>query len=98
MHRSNFWDMMWKVDWQKDKKYIVLRVLQYGTQSDFDELKSRYSITDIINIVKENYFNLDDLTRNFFNIKFWLNLPLNKTLNEITSWYSLRFKEKIFVE
>ncbi len=98
MHRSNFWDMMWKVDWEKDKKYIILRVVQYGTQSDFDELKIRYKIKEIINIVKDNYFNLDDLTRNFFNVKFGLNLPLNKTLNEITSGYSLRFKEKIFVE
>lgn len=98
MHKSNFWDKWWKVDWIKDKKYIILRVLQHGTQKDFDEIKKKYKISEILEVVKNNYYNLDDLTRNFFNIFYWLNLPLKKSLNEITSGYSLRFKEKIFVE
>ena len=98
MHRSNFWDKMWEVDRQKDRVYIVLRVCQFGTQKDFDELKKNYPIDEILTIVSDNQHNLDDLTRNFFNIKYGLHLPLKKNLNEITSGYSARFQEKIFVE
>jgi len=97
MHKSNFWDKLGKVDREKDKTYIILRVTQFGTQTDFLQLKKRYSDAEIKKVVKENYFNLDDLSRNFFNIKYKLHLPLKKTLNEITSGYSFRFKEKIFI-
>jgi hypothetical protein len=31
---------------------------------------------EILLVAKENYFNLDDLTRNFLNIKYGLDLPL----------------------
>lgn len=98
MHKSNFWDKMWKVDRQKDRIYIILRVSQFGTQKDFDELKKYYQIDEILTIIQDNHHNIDDLTRNFFNIKYGLNLPLKKNLNEITSGYSIRFQEKIFIE
>ncbi len=98
MHKSNFWDKNGEIDWNKDKTYIILRVSQYGTQDDFAQLKKKYTLSEILDVVKNNYYNLDDLTRNFFNQIYWLNLPLNKTLNEITSWYSLRFQEKIFTK
>ena len=52
---------------------------------------------EILLVAKQFYFNLDDLTRNFLNIKYGLDLPLKWTLNEITSGYSLRFQEEIFV-
>ena len=97
MHRSNFWDKMGEVDWVKDKVYIILRIAQFGTQQDFRELQKRYSAREIKEVIQEHYHNLDDLTRNFCNIKYKLHLPLKNTLNEITSGYSLRFKEKIFV-
>lgn len=98
MHSSLFRDKMGKVDEKKDKTYIILKTLQFGTQKDFEELKKRYTEKDIIIVVKKNYYNLDDLTRNFLNIKYKLHLPLIHSLNGITSWYSLRFKEKIFIE
>lgn len=89
---------MWNVDRQKDRVYIILRVSQFGTQKDFDKLKKYYPIDEILTIIQDNHHNLDDLTRNFFNIKYGLNLPLKKNLNEITSGYSIRFQEKIFIE
>jgi hypothetical protein len=97
MHKSNFRDKMWKVDREKDSVYIILKIAQFGTQNDYFELKKRYTDIKIKKVVQEHYYNLDDLTRNFFNIKYKLDLPLKKTLNEITSGYSLRFKEKIFI-
>ena len=85
MHTSLFWEKMGKVNWGKDKKYIILKTLQFGTEKDFNELKKKYTEKDIIEIVKKNYFNLDDLTRNFLNIKYKLHLPLIHNLNGITS-------------
>lgn len=97
MHKATLWDRFGKVDVNQDKVYTILRVLQFGTWSDFLELQKDYWMDEILLVAKENYFNLDDLTRNFLNIKYGLDLPLKWTLNEITSGYSLRFQEEIFV-
>lgn len=85
MHKSNFWDKMGEVDREKDKVYIILRVLQFGTQKDMKELKNRYSLEDILEVAKKYHYNLDNLTRNYLNLIYDLHLPLNTSLNEITS-------------
>lgn len=85
------------IDFKKDKEYVIEKILRFGDQKDFFELKNMYSIKEIISFVNKRYYNLDDITRNFFNTIYKTNLPLTKCRNEFTSNYSLRFKKKIFV-
>lgn len=96
MNTVLFRDKEGKIDKIRDKEYIIERVLKFGSQKDFDILKEWYSDKVIIQIAKQKYYNLDDLTRNYLNAMYDLHLPLTKSRNELTSRYSLRFKKKVF--
>jgi hypothetical protein len=42
MHKATLRDRFGKVDVNQDKVYTILRVLQFGTWSDFLELQKEY--------------------------------------------------------
>lgn len=89
MNNEIFREKKETLDKIKDKKYFILKVLQFWNEDDFKELKKRYGLSEILEIAEKHYTNLDDLTRNFLNIKYGLSLPLVKNINAITSRYSL---------
>jgi len=44
-----FWDVeVAKLDMERDKRYIIQRVLEYGTLSDWKTIKNGYGINTII--------------------------------------------------
>lgn len=96
MNTAIFRDKKGKIDKNADREYVIERVLKFGDQKDFDMLKKQYKQKEIIQVVKKNYCNLDDLTRNYLNIIYKIRLPLTRSRNELTSHYSLRFKREIF--
>lgn len=58
-----FWDIdRSKLDWEKHRAYIVERVLVYGLWSDWQQLRSRLSVTEIAELAKKfRYLNDKDL-------------------------------------
>nr|WP_129732211.1 hypothetical protein [Parabacteroides goldsteinii] len=62
-----FWDIdRNKLDWNKHRAYIVERVLEYGTLSDWKFLRSYMSIDEIASFAK-NFRQLDPKTLSFIS-------------------------------
>jgi hypothetical protein len=85
MNKALFREKSGNVDVQKDKEYIILKILNFGDVDDYEEMQKQYSKQEILSCIKEKYFNLDDLTRNYINHKWDLSLPLTGQRNEIIS-------------
>lgn len=46
--RATFWDVdLEKIDWQKGKRWAIQRVLEYGSESDYDEIVKFYGLDSI---------------------------------------------------
>jgi hypothetical protein len=71
-----FWDVdIKKLDIQKNKDFIISRVLEHGILKDIHELKKEYSSEEIKKVVKNNK-NISRKTATFWaNI---LNIPLKE--------------------
>jgi len=75
LDKTLFWDVKFKdLDYEKHANFIVGRVLNYGDESDYKEIKKEYGVRKIKRIARDiNYTNKK-------NINFWsfiLNIPIN---------------------
>ena len=82
--RHLLWDVdRNKLDLQKHKKFIIERVLKFGTPKEVRWLLATYAEADIIQVVKSSR-SLDKKTANFWAVHFaipseeilCLNMPL----------------------
>lgn len=75
LNKTLFWDTDYrKLDYKKHSSFVIERVLNYGDEKDYNELKKIYGLFKIKKIAKEiNYINRKNI--NFWSIIF--NIPLN---------------------
>lgn len=75
LNKNLFWDIEFRdLNYQKDDVFIVKRVLNYGNEKDYKEIKRVYGLQKIKNIAKKiDYINKKSV--NFWSIV--LNIPLN---------------------
>ncbi len=75
LSKGIFWDVDYKaLDYKKDEYFIVKRVLNYGDEKDWREIKRIYGISKIKELAKEVDF-IDWKTLNFWSLI--LNIPIN---------------------
>ena len=75
LNKSLFWDVNPdRLDWQKNKQFIIERTLQRGLTSEVETIFSVYCNEQIKEAVLKSR-TLDKKTANYFCIK--LNLPLS---------------------
>ena len=84
MNTTLFWDIdKNKLDFEKHKRFIIERILQYGLPNDIKWLLNKYAEKDIIKVVKQSK-NIDKKTANFWAIHFEISkkevLCLNRPL------------------
>lgn len=71
-----FWDVdKEKIDKEKNKNFIISRVLEYGTIDDVRNLMKNYTKNEIAEIVEKS-FNISKKTANFWGLI--LNIPKEK--------------------
>ena len=75
LDKTIFWDVDFKdLNYKKDAVFVIQKVLNYGDEKDYQEIKRVYSLKKIKAVAKEvNYINKKSL--NFWSIIF--NIPLN---------------------
>ena len=72
-HKNLFWDINTeKIDWEKNRRFIIERVMVRGGMKDVNIIMKLYTKTQIINAVKKSR-NLDVVTHNFCSNYF--NIP-----------------------
>ncbi len=75
LSKDIFWDINYKdLDYQKDAYFIVKRVLNYGDEKDWREIKKVYGIPKIRELARETDF-VDKKTLNFWSLI--LDIPIN---------------------
>ncbi len=68
-----FWDVdIMKMDKEKDKFFIISRILEYGTMEDVVSLLSEYDSEEIVEVVKRSRI-IGRATANFWGLV--LNIP-----------------------
>jgi len=74
LNKTLFWDVDYKnLDYQKNTSFIIERVLNYGNEKDYQEIKKVYGLSKIKKIAKDiNYINRKNI--NFWSILF--DIPL----------------------
>ncbi|MEJ0103326.1 MAG: hypothetical protein WDO19_12525 [Bacteroidota bacterium] len=73
LDKSLFWDVNpEKLDWEKNKQFIIERVFVRGGMKPVVEIFRKYSLQEIINAVKKSR-DLDPVTHNFCSNYF--NIP-----------------------
>jgi len=61
-----FWDIDFStLEKDKNKEFIIERVLEFGDVCDFEDLKKLYSLEDIKNVLKNSH-NLSFKSANFY--------------------------------
>jgi len=75
LNKTLFWDVDYgELGYQKNTSFIIERVLNYGNEKDYQEIKKVYGLSKIKKIAREiNYINKKNI--NFWSIIF--NIPLN---------------------
>lgn len=92
-----FWDKK-DIDFERDKEYIILKVLEYWTIGDWKKLEKLYWKDTILKIVKKKFYNLSNRTLALVEVIFDVSLPRNQQDNVFTPKYSNRFQKKIVIE
>ncbi|MBU3942811.1 hypothetical protein KKA24_02405 [Patescibacteria group bacterium] len=74
LNKTLFWDVDYKnLDYKKNTSFIIERVLNYGNEKDYQEIKKVYGLSKIKRVAKEiNYINRKNI--NFWSIIF--DIPL----------------------
>ncbi len=76
LSKEIFWDVNYsKLDFDKSANWVICRVLEYGSLSDWKEIKNQYGINRIIN-ASINARSLSLKTMHFIHNIF--NVPLKK--------------------
>ena len=66
--KSLFWDTdPATIDLEKNKRYVIERVLRFGGFDDFNWLKSRYSTEEITTVIQRERSELDKKSLNFWS-------------------------------
>jgi hypothetical protein len=91
MTYSNIFRDKSKIDDVLDKDYIICKILQYWTVKDWELLRKKYTQDEILKTAKKYQWNLDDMTRNYLNSKFWMSLTRTYNRNELIPAKNLRF-------
>ncbi|MFH1456528.1 MAG: hypothetical protein ABIF17_00230 [Patescibacteria group bacterium] len=92
LDKSLFWDVDFKnLDLNKNKQFIVGRVLLYGDIDDYKEIREFYGLQKLKNIAKKVKY-LDRKSLNFWS--FILKIPKNKF---VCSQTSLKQKQDPFL-
>lgn len=66
--KSLFWDTdINNIDLLKHKRYVIERILKFGTPSDYSWLKSVYSGDEIKEVIKRERSELDKKSLNFWS-------------------------------
>lgn len=64
-HKSLFWDVdPEKLDWERNRRFIIERVLVRGGMKDVQQIFKQYTTSQIVRSVKESR-DLDAVTHNF---------------------------------
>lgn len=64
-HKSLFWDVdPEKLDWERNRRFIIERVLVRGGMQDVRQMLKQYTQSQIVTSVKESR-DLDVVTHNF---------------------------------
>ena len=75
-NKNLFWDTDFgEIDFEKNKEFVVSRVLLQGDLSDFKKIKNLYGLKKILEIARGLRY-LDKKTLNFLSLIF--NIPKNK--------------------
>lgn len=76
LNRAIFWDTVYeKIDWQKQRRVIIERVLHYGDLSDWQEIKIFYGTE----IIKQEVMQSRYLSKRVLNFCSTLyNVPVNE--------------------
>lgn len=74
LHKGLFWDWQYdEIDWQKTYRSIIERVLERGTEEEWEEIIRFYGKPRIINALKTEIKYLPDYTiekiTSYFNLK-----------------------------
>lgn len=80
-----FWDVA-EVQWPQHKRFLVQRILEYGSLEDFKLLRSRIGMNGITAIAKE-WRRLDDKNLNYVTVLF------NTPLTEFRCYNTKRYRE-----
>lgn len=66
--KTTFWDVdVSRLDWDKNKTFVINRVLEYGTSEELKELEGFYGKTQIIKLAEKCKYRLDAVVRNKLN-------------------------------
>lgn len=80
-----FWDTIYNdIDWQKNARYVIERVLTRGTLEDWKQIKEYYGLDKI----KEETIQsrtLDKITLNFYSVFFGISKEQFKCYTQIQS-------------
>ncbi len=66
--KTTFWDVdIRKIDWDKNKMFVIYRVLEYGTADELKEIESFYGKNQITKLAKSHRFRLDAVVKDKLN-------------------------------
>lgn len=66
--KNLFWDTdINNIDLREHKRYVIKRILKFGTPSDYSWLKSIYSRNEIKNVIEKDRSELDKKSLNFWS-------------------------------
>lgn len=84
LNKELFWDINYKqIDFEKNKEFLVSRVLELGDLKDFTFLKKKYGFEQIKKIAKRVKY-LDKKSLNFWS--FYFKIPKEKFSCFTKSW------------
>ncbi len=92
-----FWDKE-KIDFEKDKEYVISKVLEYWNMKDWESWEKLYWKEEIIRVAKNKFYNLSNRTLALIEVIFDISLPRNKQKNVLKPWYSDIFQKKAIIE
>lgn len=72
--KTLFWDVsLDDIDPEKNKEFIIERVLNKGDLEDFRWITEKYNKSDISNVIKNKGYRLDRKSMNFWCMYFNIN-------------------------
>jgi len=92
-----FWDRQ-NVDFEKDKEYVILKVLQFGDIQDWKNLEKLYWKKQIIEVLKQKWYMLRPKTLALAEVVWDTKFNFKLSKNVLQLWYSNRFQSKMNIK